>query len=406
MKLSILAGSTSQSVNVFIQDSSSTTGAGKTGLVYTGITAYYTFAGANATATSITMATLATVTTAYASGGFIEISSANMPGVYRFDLPNAVLAASKGRSVLVYLTATGAAPCPLEIELTGWDNQDGVRAGLTALPNVAAGASGGLPTGNSSGQVTFANTSIATVTTLTNLPSIPANWLTATGIAASALNGKGDWLLSSSYTAPPSSTTIAGAVWDVTLSGHVTSGTTGNALNAAGAAGDPWSTAIPGSYGAGTAGNIVGNNLNATVSSRLASASISLSGGAVTVGTNNDKTGYSLTQAFPTNFSSLSIDSGGNVATTSNIKKNTAKSGFMFVMTDSTTHAPKTGLTVAATRSIDGGAFSSCTNSATEVATGTYVINLSATDTNGDHIMLRFTGTGADDLNIEIVTQP
>lgn len=39
-----------------------------------------------------------------------------------------------------------------------------------------------------------------TVTTLTNLPSIPANWLTASGIAANALNGKGDWLLASSVT--------------------------------------------------------------------------------------------------------------------------------------------------------------------------------------------------------------
>lgn len=32
-----------------------------------------------------------------------------------------------------------------------------------------------------------------TVTTLTNLPAITANWLTAAGIAATALNGKGDW---------------------------------------------------------------------------------------------------------------------------------------------------------------------------------------------------------------------
>ena len=34
---------------------------------------------------------------------------------------------------------------------------------------------------------------VATVTTLTNLPAITANWLTAAGIAASALDGKGDW---------------------------------------------------------------------------------------------------------------------------------------------------------------------------------------------------------------------
>ncbi len=64
-----------------------------------------------------------------------------------------------------------------------------------------------------------------------------------------------------------------GAVWDVTLASHVSAGTTGFALNAASSAGDPWATALPGSYGAGTAGKIVGDNLNATVSSRLASAS-------------------------------------------------------------------------------------------------------------------------------------
>ena len=58
------------------------------------------------------------------------------------------------------------------------------------------------------------------------------------------------------------------SVWDVTLAAHLATGSTGNALNAAGAAGDPWSTALPGAYGAGTAGKIVGDNLNATISSR------------------------------------------------------------------------------------------------------------------------------------------
>jgi hypothetical protein len=139
-KLSILAGATSQSVNVFIQNSSSTTGAGLTGLVFnsSGLIAYYTFAGANATAVSITLATLATVTTAYSAGGFIEIDSTHMPGVYRLDLPSGVLAASKGRSVLIYLSgATNMAPCVLEIELTGTDNQDAVHGGMSALPNTA-----------------------------------------------------------------------------------------------------------------------------------------------------------------------------------------------------------------------------------------------------------------------------
>jgi hypothetical protein len=34
---------------------------------------------------------------------------------------------------------------------------------------------------------------ITTTTNLTNLPTIPANWITAAGITAASLNGKGDW---------------------------------------------------------------------------------------------------------------------------------------------------------------------------------------------------------------------
>lgn len=55
------------------------------------------------------------------------------------------------------------------------------------------------------------------------------------------------------------------SVWDDTLAEHLISGSTGAALNAAGAAGDPWNTSLPGAYGAGTAGYIVGNNLDASV---------------------------------------------------------------------------------------------------------------------------------------------
>jgi len=56
---------------------------------------------------------------------------------------------------------------------------------------------------------------------------------------------------------------IVDAVWDEAISGHLGAGSTGNALNAAGSAGDPWSTPLPGAYGAGTAGNIIGNNIPA-----------------------------------------------------------------------------------------------------------------------------------------------
>jgi hypothetical protein len=71
-----------------------------------------------------------------------------------------------------------------------------------------------------------------------------------------------------SIAALPTAAGNADAVWDEAIAGHLTGGSTGAALNAAGSAGDPWTTALPGAYSAGTAGYIVGNNLNATVSSR------------------------------------------------------------------------------------------------------------------------------------------
>lgn len=81
-------------------------------------------------------------------------------------------------------------------------------------------------------------------------------------------------LSTAGYTAPPTAAANADAVWDETLADHLAAGSTGNALNAAGSAGDPWSTAIPGAYGAGTAGKIVGDNLNATVGSRATQTSV------------------------------------------------------------------------------------------------------------------------------------
>lgn len=56
------------------------------------------------------------------------------------------------------------------------------------------------------------------------------------------------------------------AVWDEATAGHAGAGTTGKALTDAGSAGDPWGTSIPGAYSAGTAGYILGTNLDAVLS--------------------------------------------------------------------------------------------------------------------------------------------
>jgi hypothetical protein len=262
--LSILAGATSQSVNVFIQDTRVGTGAGLTGLVFNtaGLTAYYSFSGAVATATSITLNTLALITTAYSSGGFKEIDATNMPGWYRLDLPNAALATAKGRQVSLHLQgAANMAPCVLKIELTGWDNQDAVHGGLSCLPNTAVTTNASLLTSGvgtdqisvSAGklllQATQAGVTIPTVTTVTNQ-------LTAAQIAT--------------------------GVWqDATAGDFTTASSIGKALYIAniapGAAGGHF---IAGSNAATTV-NFTGN----------------LSGSVGSLTTNNDKTGYTLSAA-------------------------------------------------------------------------------------------------------------
>jgi hypothetical protein len=70
-------------------------------------------------------------------------------------------------------------------------------------------------------------------------------------------------------------TETADQVWEETLADHSgTVGSTAEQLAAAGAAGDPWATAIPGAYGVGTAGKIIGDNINATISSRATQTSV------------------------------------------------------------------------------------------------------------------------------------
>src|ERR1035437_841387 len=133
-KLSMLVASTSQTVNIFIQDSSKTTGVGLTGLVYnTGsLIAYYALP--KATPVAITLATLAADTTAYSSGGFKELDATHCPGMYRFDLPDASFASGRFSTIMLS-GAANMAPVLLEIELTVSNNQ---VANLTAA-SIATG---------------------------------------------------------------------------------------------------------------------------------------------------------------------------------------------------------------------------------------------------------------------------
>lgn len=114
--LVVKAGATDVTIYVKILDSSSSTGAGLTGLAYNtaSLTAYYVRPLGSATA--ITLATQ-TVTGAHSDGGFVEVSSTNMPGIYRLDLPDAVVAANVNSVVVQLKGAANMVPVEKEIQL-------------------------------------------------------------------------------------------------------------------------------------------------------------------------------------------------------------------------------------------------------------------------------------------------
>ena len=185
---------TSRSEYIFIQNSSSTTGAGLTGLTYlsAGLTAAHVVE--RGTASSIGLATLASASAAWSSAGFVEVDAALMPGVYRFDVPNVVFATAD-KSVVMLKGATNMAPVVLEYQIVGFNPDDAVRLGLTAIPNVAQGTTGAISTGNATGQVTVATNNDKTGYSLT--------------------------------TAPLTTAQTASAVWDALLASYTTSNTFG-----------------------------------------------------------------------------------------------------------------------------------------------------------------------------------
>ena len=99
------------SVGVFIQDATATDGTGLTGLTKASsdLTCYYYRPGGSATALALSDIS---PSDAHMDGGFAEVDDANMPGVYRLDLPDAAVAAGVP-AVFVYLKGpSNMMPCP------------------------------------------------------------------------------------------------------------------------------------------------------------------------------------------------------------------------------------------------------------------------------------------------------
>lgn len=456
-KFSLLAGATSQSVNLFVQSTASSvagTGAGLAGLTSAtaSLIAYYTFTGTACAATQITLAALAAVSSAYNSGGIKEISSANMTGLYRFDLPNAMVSSGSGQTVTGYLSgAANMAPCVFEIELTGWNNQDAVHGGMSALPNTACTSNASLITsGTGTAQLSVTSgiaqanveqwdsAAIAEPTT-DGVPDVNVlNW-NGTVVATPATAGIPDVNVKNigNQTASASGTiTFPAATLASTI--NITSGTitTCTNLTNAATAGDltstmktsvataVWQDATAGDFTVSssigkslyTSGNapgaasgiaLVGSNVGTATSVTGAVGSVTGNVGGNVVGTVSSVVGAvgSVTGNVGGNVVGSVASVTASVAITSNRKK-AATATFEFLMQDSTTGAPKTGLSPASTISKDGAAPGATANSVTEIGLGQYQIVLTSSEMNCNNGFFQATAASANTTNLSIQTQP
>ena len=221
-------------------------------------------------------------------------------------------------------------------------------ASATALSNLqthgdsAWATATGFATSSALSSVATAVAAIPTNPLTTLGTNAPAGWINAAAIASSALNGKGDWLLASGYTAPPSSATIASAAAAAILvtpaqkivtdaSGYVTANVNGTitvsgsvVLNAStGWGGSP----LPTSF---TASNLPSDYLSSTEQTQLATlanGSYGLSalhtqigtpmqsGAAVTLAATQPNYAPVKATDLPANFGSLVITNGQTVGT-------------------------------------------------------------------------------------------
>lgn len=123
----IFPGATSYSHNVVLRKTSDNTE--QTGKASADLTASYWRQGG--TRTAISTSDLAAIDSAYSSGGWKEADSTNMPGVYRFDLPNAAI-------------ATGADWVIISVKVTGCYVYHERLTLNAVLPQADSGATGGV----------------------------------------------------------------------------------------------------------------------------------------------------------------------------------------------------------------------------------------------------------------------
>lgn len=143
----IKKGSTDIIDYIVIRDS--TTGAPETGVTITDLDLQYVRNGV-APSTKVDATALAAIDSAHGDNKMIAVDDTDQPGLHRVDWPDAAFASGVDQ-VVCTVKGTGFDPAHREFQLVDFDPEDAVRLGLTALPNAAANAAGGLPKSTAGG---------------------------------------------------------------------------------------------------------------------------------------------------------------------------------------------------------------------------------------------------------------
>ena len=273
-KLIVSAGTTSRLEHVFILDSTSTSGAGKTGLTNASVTMYYIRPG-DGTATSVTLSagTVGTFGGSATAGTFKEIDATNMPGLYEIGMPNNVFATTFNHSV-VMIKGTGIAPVVLEYQLIAsgesWIATGVWNAQVASYASAGSGETLGTDTyGTKICRTTTANRNLAvsgTQAVIINAASITSGtfaanaldavWstttrtitgtgsgaITNTSFAAGAIDASA--IATDAITSAELAASAIQEIWDYNISAYSTAGYAGTYLKNAGGVGNPWLTDI------------------------------------------------------------------------------------------------------------------------------------------------------------------
>ena len=444
MARQILKGSTDIQAVVRIVDSTNGTPELSVEHNTTGMDMAYRREGAASVA--ITEVALAALTTAHTDGGIEHIGD----GYYRVDVPDAAFATGADH-VLIHGTVTDMVVIGELLQLVDVNFEDGVRMGITALPNAAADAAGGLAISDAGGLDLDA---ILADTNELQGDDVPGLIATLDAVVDTVKVDTAAILVDTSTTIPGTITTIDGNVDAILVdTGTTIPGTistidtnvdsilvdTGTTLQAeldaiqaaviTNAAGVDIAADII-AMKADTAAILIDTNelqtddvpgliatLDAVVDTVKAetvliladTAEIGTAGAGLTnIGTIATVTDLTNLPTIPANWltaSGLATDAVTEIANAMLPKTNTALNNVGFLMVLASDHVTAaTGLVPVMTRSIDGGAFGAKDAGTTiaEVANGMYQVDLAAADTNGIEIIYRFAVATADDTFITI----